>query len=247
MSRPIRIGMWSGPRNISTALMRAWENRPDTVVIDEPFYAHYLVTTGIDHPGRDEIVATQPTDWPTVAATLTGGDIGGAAIHYQKHMAHHLLDGMEGGWLLSLRNVLLVREPRAMLTSLAKVLVSPTVADTGLPQQIRLAKWLTGRTGQAPSVLDSRRILEDPRAGLQALCAAVDVPYDPAMLHWPAGPRASDGIWAKHWYAGVEASTGFGPYRPPDGELPTHLEDVFAACEDLYAEVQSLCRPVHPD
>jgi Sulfotransferase domain len=243
-ARPIRVAVWSGPRNISTALMRSWENRVDTVVVDEPFYAHYLVRTGVEHPGRDEVIADQENDWKIVAGRLTKGDCDGAQIEYQKHMAHHLLPGMTGDWLIDLRNVLLVRDPTAMLLSLSRVLPEPAVSDTGLRQQIELARWLTEALGTAPQLVDSRAILEHPADGLASLCAAVGVDMDERMLSWPAGSRESDGIWAKHWYESVETSTGFEPYRPPTGSLADPLRDVLSECLDLHAELLSLCRPI---
>jgi hypothetical protein len=223
--------------------MRSWENRSDTVVVDEPFYAHYLIETGIDHPGREEVIGDQENDWRVVAETMATGDCG-AAIQYQKHMAHHLLPGMAGEWLLKLRNILLVRDPEAMLMSLCRVLPTVTVFDTGLRQQVELARWLAEELGEQPGVIDSRVILEDPATGLAALCAAVGVGMDDDMLAWPAGPRDTDGIWAKYWYDSVEASTGFEPYRPPSGRIDPGLRSVLSECLDLHAELLSLCRPI---
>lgn len=244
MSDVIRIGMWSGPRNISTALMRSWGNRADAAVVDEPFYAHYLIRTGLDHPGREAVIAGQEDDWTVVAQELTEGDAGGARLQYQKHMAHHLFEDMQGDWLLALRSVMLVRDPAAMLVSLAKVLGSPSLADTGLAQQLRLARWLTAELGEPPLAIDSRSILEDPRGALGALCAALELPFDEAMLSWPAGARDTDGVWAPHWYAGVEASTGFAPYQPLIEPVPSHLAGVRSQCEELHAELLTLCEPI---
>jgi sulfotransferase family protein len=240
----VRIAVWSGPRNISTALMRSWGNRADTVVVDEPFYAHYLLETGVDHPGRDAVIASQETDWKRVVSPLTEGDCGDAAIQYQKQMAHHLRPGMIGDWLLGLRSVLLVRDPAAMLLSLSRVLPSPTLADTGLEQQVLLARWLSEATDVAPAVIDSRSILEHPTRGLGALCQEVGVGFSPDMLSWPAGPRDTDGVWARHWYANVEASTGFQAWRPPETDVPDPLRGVLSECEALHAEVLSLCRRI---
>lgn len=247
MTQPktIRIGVWSGPRNISTALMRSWDSRADCSVVDEPFYGHYLLRTGLNHPARDAVIASQPTDWRTVVRALTV-DEPGTRLQYQKHMAHHLLDGMIGPWLLQLRNVLLVRDPEAMLLSLSKVLGEPRVADTGLLHQVELARWLTAETGERPWLLDARTILRDPAAGLQAMCAALGVSFDEAMLSWRAGSRPSDGVWGPHWYASVESSTGFGPDQPPQGELSPSQAEVLARCRELFSELQQLCRPVLP-
>jgi hypothetical protein len=233
-----RIAMWSGPRNISTAMMRAWENRPDTVVVDEPLYAHYLKVTGVDHPGREEIIAHDEDDWRRVADGLTGpipGGPDGVSIHYQKHMAHHLLPEIDRGWVWELQHAFLLRDPREMLLSLDRVTPSPGVEDTGLPQQAELFDELCERTGTVPPVLDARDVLENPRALLAKLCTSLGVAFMPdAMLSWPAGPRASDGVWAKHWYDGVERTTGFQEWHPRPGELTPALAAVHEACLPYY-------------
>lgn len=231
--------MWSGPRNISTALLRSWGSRADTAVVDEPFYAHYLHVTGLDHPGREAILRSQPTDWRTVAATLTGPVPGGKAIFYQKHMAHHLLPSMDGAWLGALRHAFLLREPEAMLTSLLRVIPDPRPEDTGLPQQVALFERLCA-DGERPPIVDSKDVLDDPPGLLRALCAALGVPFDPAMLAWTPGPRPTDGVWAEHWYAAVEVSTGFQPYRPKSYSVPDRLRGVLETCESQYARLYPL-------
>lgn len=235
----VRIAMWSGPRNVSTALMRSWEARGDTRVVDEPFYAHYLVETGVDHPGRDAVIEAHETDWRKVASWLTGPVPGGKAIFYQKHMAHHLLPGMEGDWLDALAHAFLIRDPREMLTSLVRVTPDPTIEDTGLPQQVALFRRVSGRTGAPPPVVDARDLLEDPAGVLVRLCAALGVEYVERMLSWEPGPRPTDGVWAEHWYGSVERSTGFRPYRPKPDEVPPRLADLHAACRDLYDELRA--------
>jgi hypothetical protein len=235
----VRIAVWSGPRNISTALMRSWGSRPDTFVCDEPLYAHYLARTGVDHPGRDEVIARHESDWRKVVAWLTGPVPEGRRIFYQKHMAHHLLPDIDRGWLAALRNVLLIREPAEMLASLIRVTPGAGLEDTGLPQQRELDRLLRERTGAAPPVIDARDVLEDPAGMLRALCRAVGVPFSPAMLSWAPGPRPTDGVWAKHWYAEVERSTGFAPYRPKAGALPDRLRGVLEACRDIYRELHA--------
>jgi hypothetical protein len=226
----IRVAMWSGPRNISTAMMRAWENRKDTVVCDEPFYAHYLKETGVGHPGREEVFASQESDWRKVVEQLTGPIPRGRAIYYQKHMAHHLLPRMGREWLRKLRNAFLIRDPREMITSLIKVTPDITVEDTGLPQQVELLEALGGGL----PVLDARDVLENPRGMLVALCEGLGVPFDEAMLLWPPGPRDTDGVWAKYWYAAVEKSTGFQEYRPKSDSVPARLEAVYNECRRHY-------------
>jgi len=237
MATGIRIAMWSGPRNISTALMRSFGNRPDTYVSDEPFYAHYLAHTGKDHPGREEVIAHHESDWREVACELTGPIPGGKAVWYQKHMSHHLLPHMEREWMLDLTHAFLIRSPREMLGSLAQVLDEPVLADTGLPQQVALYDWLESRTGRRPPVIDARDVLEDPPRLLARLCAALGIAYTEAMLHWPAGSRATDGVWAKHWYATVERSTGFEPYKPDRRVPPARLTSLLDECEALYARL----------
>jgi hypothetical protein len=229
--------MWSGPRNISTALLRSWGNRADTAVCDEPLYAHYLLATGLDHPGAAEVIAHQENDWRKVVAALTGEVPGGKAIYYQKHMAHHLLPRVGRDWLGGLVHAFLIREPREMITSLAKVLPEPTLADTGLPQQREIFEWVRGRTGMAPPVVDARDVLEDPRGTLTLLCDRLGVPFDEAMLRWPPGRRATDGVWAKYWYDAVERSTSFGPYRPKDEPVPDRLRGLLDHCREIYDEL----------
>jgi hypothetical protein len=234
MIQPLRIAMWSGPRNISTALMRSWGNRPDTAVIDEPLYAHYLLKTGLDHPGADEVIAHHENDWRKVVELLVGDVPGGKAIFYQKQMTHHLLPEIDREWLAQLTNAFLIREPREMLTSLIKTIPEPTLADTGLPQQSEVFEWVRRQSGSVPPVIDARDVLEDPRGLLMRLCAALGVTFDEAMLSWPAGRRSTDGIWAKHWYANVERSTTFGPYQPKNETLPERFRGLLQDCIDHY-------------
>ena len=227
--------MWSGPRNVSTACMRSWENRGDTLVVDEPFYAHYLRATGIDHPGRDEVIASQSTDWREVAAMLHGPLPPGISIHYQKQMAHHLLPDMGRDWLDGLTHAFLIRDPRPMIASLGEKLADFELEATGLPQQVEIFEHVLAREGCVPPVVDSADLLARPEATLRALCAALGVPYSDRMLHWPAGRRATDGIWAKHWYDRVERSTGF---EAPSVGKPVELSPGAAA-------IEARCRPLY--
>jgi hypothetical protein len=232
----IRIAMWSGPRNISTAMLRAWENRPDTVVVDEPLYAHYLLATGIDHPGRAEVIAAHESDWRKVVEDLASAPLpAGKTIYYQKHMTHHLLPHMDLGWADRLVNCFLIRDPKEVITSYIKVRPEVTLADLGLEEQRRLFEHVRRVTGRTPPVIDSRDVLEDPQRILTLLCERIGVPFTEKMLAWPAGPRASDGIWAKYWYEAVWASTGFEPYRPKPAHVPDHLQDLLAEANELYA------------
>jgi hypothetical protein len=239
MSLPLRIAMWSGPRNISTALMRSWGNRPDTAVCDEPLYAHYLLHTRLDHPGADEVIAHHETDWRKAVAPLLGDVPGGKAIYYQKHMAHHLLPHIERDWLGRLTNAFLIRDPREMVPSLAKVLPDPTPADTGLPQQVEIFQWVRARTGATPPVVEARDVLQDPRAALSLLCGRLGVPFTEAMLSWPPGRRATDGVWARYWYDTVEKSTSFQPHAPKPDPVPDHLKGLLDRCMPYYEALRA--------
>jgi hypothetical protein len=232
---PVRVAMWSGPRTVSTALMRSFGNRPDTVVVDEPLYAFYLDRTGIDHPGRPAILASMPTDWRTVLAQLTHDPLpDGTLVYYQKHMTHHLLPEIDRRALGGLTHGFLIRDPRRLLASYARVRSAPTLADLGLAQQAEIFAAFGG------PVIDSADILRDPRAALEALCDALGIGFDPAMLSWPAGPQPYDGVWASHWYGSVWRSTGFAPYDESRAvDLPPDLESLAAACQPYYEELAS--------
>lgn len=232
--------MWSGPRSISTAMLRSWGNRPDTFVCDEPLYAHYLVQTGIEHPGRDEVIAGHETDWPTVVDWLTGPIPDGRTIFYQKHMAHHLLPTIDRDWLGKLTHCFLIRDPVEMLTSLIAKWPQPTLADTGLEQQVELARYVERSTGRTPPIVDARDVLEDPRGMLVKLCDAIGIEFSDSMLSWPAGRRDTDGIWAKHWYANVEKSTGFQPCEAKGERVPEAYRDLLDECQRLYEQLYVL-------
>ncbi len=212
----VRLAMWSGPRNISTALMRSWENRPDCTVVDEPLYAYYLDRTGLDHPGRDEVVAAGDTDWRRVVDGLTRAWPDGPAVHYQKHMTHHLIPELPRDWIRSLRNVLLIRDPAEVVASYVRSRANVVAEDIGLVQQSELYDLLGGDV----PVIDSADFLRQPAEHLGWLCNYAGVEFSESMLRWPAGPRESDGVWAKYWYDAVWASTGFAPHRPRE----THLD-----------------------
>lgn len=231
--------MWSGPRNISTALLRSWGSRPDTHVCDEPLYAHYLKATGLDHPGRDIVLAGQEQDWRKVVAELCGPLPTGKRVFYQKHMAHHLLPEIGRDWLRGLRHAFLIRDPREMLTSLRHQIADPTLTDTGLPQQWELFNALSTENDCPPPVIDSRDVLLQPESMLQRLCLALDVPYEPAMLSWEAGPRDTDGVWAPFWYDAVIRSTGFQPYQPKQEPFPVTLQPLLERCEPIYRRLHA--------
>ena len=233
-AQDMRIAMWSGPRNISTALLRSWGNREDTIVNDEPLYAAFLSETGYDHPIAAEIIDHYETDWRKVVAGLTGEIPDGKPIYYQKHMAHHLLPGMGRDWIPRLENCFLIRDPIEMLTSLIRIIPEPGLDDTGLPQQLELFRMVEDQLGRRPPVLDSRDVLEDPGKILGLLCEELGVKFDSAMLSWPPGRRQTDGIWAPHWYGEVEKSTSFRPYIPKEEKVPRKFEAVLRECMEIY-------------
>jgi len=234
MPGALRIAMWSGPRNVSTALMRSFGSRADTLVCDEPLYAHYLARTGLPHPLADEIVRRHESDWRAVARWLTGPLPDGKHVFYQKHMAHHLLPEIEREWLAQLTHAFLIRDPEEMLTSLLRVLPAPRLVDTGLPQQLELFEALAAETGAAPPVVDAKDLLQDPEGVLGELCARLGLELDRAMLSWEPGPRATDGCWGPHWYGSTLDSTGFSAYRPKGERVPAALEELLASCRELY-------------
>lgn len=236
----IRIAMWSGPRNLSTAMMRAFENRADCVVSDEPFYAAYLAATGQDHPMRDEVLLSQPTDWQDVAASLAGplpqtADDGTEAVWYQKHMTHHMLPAFGVDWMGSFRHAFLIRAPARVLSSYAAKREEVTLSDIGLVRQVELFDRFANDIGAAPPVVDSDDLLRNPEGILRKLCTALSIPFDTAMLTWPKGRRASDGVWAPAWYGSVEQSTGFTRQAGSDlPSLPEHLQRISDAALPYY-------------
>lgn len=237
----IRIAMWSGPRNISTAMMRAWENRTDTVVVDEPLYGPYLATTGKQHAAYQTIMQVQGTDWRPIVQALTLEKPALAdentRIFYQKHMSHHLTDDIELDFMGHLRHGFLLRHPNEVLASYLRKHPRATPADLGYPQQVRLYQWLKEHTDQNPPVMAAKDILQDPSGMLGKLCDALGVPFDEAMLSWPKGYRDSDGVWAEHWYNRVIESTGFAPYRPKENTLSSAEQAIADACLPYYEQL----------
>jgi hypothetical protein len=232
----LRLSVWSGPRNVSTALMYSFRQRSDTVVVDEPLYGHYLSTSDAEHPGAAEVLETMDEDGERVVREVILGPCG-RPIHFFKNMAHHL-PGLDPAFLDRITNVLLIRDPTEMLPSLARQLSAPTLRDTGLREQDVILESILAR-GERPIVLDARDLLLDPPAVLQRACAALGVPFDGAMLSWPAGPKPEDGIWAEHWYHNVHTSTGFAPYSPPENQFPAHLEPLLGECLPYYRRLEA--------
>lgn len=235
----MRIAMWSGPRNLSTALMYAFAARGDCAVWDEPFYAAYLRATGIAHPMRDAIIAAHDPDPARVAASCIGPIPQGQRLFYQKHMTLHMIPDFDRGFMRDLTNVFLIRHPARVVASYAQKRESPTLADIGFVQQAELFDEVAGWMGHAPLVIDSADIRADPRGALGRLCAALGIPFTEAMLTWPAGPKSFDGVWAPHWYNAVHASTGFGE---AEGALPQLAGEAAALVEQALPHYQRLAR-----
>lgn len=225
-SKVRRIAMWSGPRNISTALMRSFENRQGCKVVDEPFYAHFLAKTGMDHPGRETVLADQPHDARDVIDRLMVPLGVGVQLQYQKLMSHHVTEETPLDWTADVSNCFLLREPRAVISSYIKQRENPTPDDLGLRQLCEIFDYVVKRQTAAPIVIDSDDVLSDPRGLLTKLCHRLGIAFETSMLEWPSGSRASDGAWAPWWYANVEKSMGFESRPPFDGELPVHLEEI---------------------
>jgi hypothetical protein len=234
MAESIRVAMWSGPRNISTAMMRAWGNRDDTVVIDEPFYAYYLKVTGIEHPGSDEVIAAGETDWRKIVARLTGRIANGKRIFFQKQMTHHLLPEIDREWLGAVSNCFLIRDPRGVINSYVKKRENPALEDLGFVQQAEIFNSVRTRTNTVPAVVDAKDVLQNPERTLRLLCEAVGVEFSKLMLSWPPGLRDTDGIWAKHWYGEVAKTTSFQPYHPTPSEVPARLREIYEECCQCY-------------
>ncbi|HEY1633059.1 MAG TPA: hypothetical protein VGF56_17215 [Rhizomicrobium sp.] len=234
----IRIAMWSGPRNISTAMMRGFENRDDTVVIDEPFYAAYLAGTGLDHPMREDVLASQPNDWREVVKGLLAPQT--RPVFYQKHMTHHMLPEFGLDWVKACRNAFLIRAPEEVLSSYTEKRAEVSLADIGFVQQGELFDREAARLGHAPPVIESSDVLKNPRRALTALCGALGIAFSEKMLRWPAGRRDSDGAWAPAWYDAVERSTGFGATREKAKQpLADSLKPIAEAARVYYEKLSA--------
>lgn len=236
MATTVRIALWSGPRNISTALMYAFAQRKDTTVVDEPLYAHYLSTSDARqyHPGAEEVIASQDSDWRNVVESVLFGAYDTPIVFF-KSMTHHLIN-LEWDFLPNLTNVLLTRDPRDMLPSYAQQVRQPTLKDTGYADHLRLLNYLEQR-GRTPPILEAKAVLQHPARMLSTLCRELGIPFDDAMLHWEAGPRPKDGVWAKYWYASVHRSTGFQAYAPKASPFPAYLRPLLAECQPYYARL----------
>ena len=235
----VRIAMWSGPRNISTAMMRSWENRADTQVVDEPFYAYYLDRTQSPHPGFDEILASQRCDYQQVARELTESECH-TAIEYQKHMTHHMLDGVDLSWTAPLKHCFLIRDPAQVVASYTNSRGVCSVEDIGIIRQAELYQKISAISGRDIPVLDSNDVQNSPKEILGKLCDRLELPFLDNMLSWPRGPRASDGVWAQHWYHNVERSTGFAPYAPKVLDLSDSQLEVVERVQPYYERLYKI-------
>lgn len=234
----MKIAMWSGPRNLSTAMMYAFAQRDDCQVWDEPFYAAYLKATGLDHPMRAEILAAGMQDPNAVIDACLGPAPGGKPVFYQKHMTQHMIPGFDRSWISKCTNVFLIRNPARVIASYAAKRENPTLDDIGFRQQAQLFDQLCQTNGTAPVVLDSHDIRDDPEGMIRKLCAAIDLPFDARMLHWPKGGLAQDGVWARHWYGAVWTSTGFAGAEGSLPEVPENLTDIYQAALRYYQKMQ---------
>jgi hypothetical protein len=230
----VRIAMWSGPRNLSTAMMRSFGNRADTFVSDEPFYGCFLKTSGADHPMREEVIAAMDTDWKGVMSTLRGSPPDGSPVWYQKHMWHHMVGPIGYEDFIGFRHAFLIREPERMIASYLRKRESAAFENFGLERQAEFFEREAERLGHAPPVIDAHDVLTDPVSALSKLCNALGIKWDMAMLSWPPGRRETDGVWAKHWYGAVEASTGFGPPEIEPVQLPDDARGLVERCRPFY-------------
>jgi len=237
MNRNFHIAMWSGPRNLSTAMMRSFENRKDTAVLDEPFYAHYLDKTGLEHPGRDEVLKSQSTNWDDVTRLCTGLVPQNKRIWYQKHMAQHNLKGYDIRWIKNVKNCLLIRDPKYVIASYDKEFPLKDERMLGYEQQIEIIQFLEKEHGMTPPIIDSNDILKEPENMLRKLCRVLGINFSKRMLKWPKGKRESDGIWAPYWYNRVEKSTSFIPYKKKQIKLRDDLLPIYNRCMVFYSKM----------
>ena len=231
----IRINLVSGPRNISTALMYSFAQRADTVVLDEPYYAFYLHKTGIEHPGKDEVLKSQSIDEEEVSRKIFGAR--SPEILFIKNMAHHL-EVMDQGFTERVKNVFLIRNPTQILASYSQVISAPTLRDIGVEYQFVLFERLK-KMGQTPVVMDSGLILKNPESVLKTLCSLVGIPFMKEMLHWNPGPKDYDGIWAKYWYSNVHKSSGFETQPTSNRSLGAHLNELNDRAQYYYKQLLS--------
>ena len=235
----IRIAMWSGPRNLSTAMMRSFGSRADTFVSDEPFYGCFLKTTGADHPMRDDVIASMDCDWDRVMQSLRRDPADGSPVWYQKHMWHHMAGPIGYDDFAGFRHAFLVREPERMIASYLRKREAAAFENFGMDRQAEFFDREADRLGRAPPVIDANDVLANPKGVLSKLCDALQIPWNPAMLSWAPGRRETDGPWAPHWYGSVEKSTGFGPPETQPVDLPPEAQELADRCRPYYGRLAS--------
>ena len=235
----LRIAMWSGPRNLSTAMMRSFGSRSDTFVSDEPFYGCFLKETGADHPMRDEVIAAMDCDWRSVMAALRGPAPEGAPIWYQKHMWHHMAGPIGYDDFAGFTHAFLIRAPERMIASYLRKREAAAFEDFGLERQADFFDREADRLGSVPPVIDAADVLANPQSVLAKLCDALGIGWQPQMLCWEPGPTETDGPWAPHWYASVEASSGFGPPETEPVALPDEARRLAERCQPYYDRLAS--------
>lgn len=227
---PMKVAMWSGPRNLSTAMMYSFGARADFDVVDEPFYGAYLSLTGQNHPMRDEVIASMEVDPVRVAKQMHKHE---KPHVYVKHMTQHMIPEISRDWFGDAQHAFLIRHPARVIASYHAKREQPDLMDIGFVQQAEIFDQVRA-LGHTPIVVDSFDIRADPKSTLTRLCEALNLPWDPAMLSWPKGGHKADGVWAAHWYGAVHNSTGFAD---PEGNLPElepHLKDVADAAMPYY-------------
>jgi Sulfotransferase domain len=231
------IAMWSGPRNISTAMMYSFGNRPDCIAWDEPFYGFSLKHRGNDHPMRDEIIAANECNWDKLVATCTAP--AAKAVFYQKHMTHHMERGFDRSFTLKLANAFLIRSPEHVLASYTQKWSEASLQAIGFVEQAEIFDMVANHLGHAPPVVEADQVLASPRATLIKLCAALNIPFDEAMLKWPKGPKSFDGVWAPHWYNAVWQSEEFAKPAPKTIMLPPELEKIADQARPYYERLKA--------
>jgi hypothetical protein len=218
-------------------MMRSFSSRVDTFVSDEPFYGAFLKSTGLDHPMREAVIAAMDCDWGSVMASLRGAPPRDRPIWYQKHMWHHMAGPVGYHDFAGFTHAFLIREPERMIASYLRKREAATIDNFGMDRQVEFFEREADRLGAAPPVIDANDVLANPEGVLSRLCAAIGIPWDPAMLGWAPGRRATDGPWAPHWYGAVEESTGFGPPETAPVELPADAQRVADRCRPYYARL----------
>ena len=232
--------MWSGPRNISTAMMRSWGSRSDTFVIDEPYYAYYLDQTNLDHPGREEVISEGELDVGKISNGLVSDINGNCSVYYQKHITHHLLGSIDREWMKSVINCFLIRNPKDMIISYSKVHPNLNMHLLGLEEQNEIFEYVKNITGEIPPIVDAKDVLLNPRNILSKLCGNIGITFSEEMLSWSRGPRDTDGNWGKYWYKNVMNSTGFNEYKSKKEDVPKEYEQLYQKCYILYKKLHRL-------